>query len=915
MARTVEEVNLSPSDHDPSLDRLAENEERFRQLLEALPEAVLVNSNNKIVFVNPFCVRLFGAREPEQLLGRDVSDFVCASYLPLVRSRMQACYSSGLAAPPMELTAIACDGSPVAIEAAATAISWNGAPAIAVVLRNVRERKRAQAAAREWQKRLELAQKAGLRIGLWDWDVGAHTVTWSNESYRQFGFEPDTFSGRVEDVAPRLHPEDRARVEEAIGKVVAGGGEYAAQYRVVRPDGTTCWIDAHGVLVGDGSPHMIGVGVDITDSKRAEQSLHDSEAKYLLLLNSTAEAIYGIDLKGNCTFCNAACVNLLGYSAPEDLLGKNVHALIHHTRPHGGYYPESECEIYAAVRKGRPGHVACEVLWRADGTSFPAEYWSYPMYKAGELVGGVVTFLDISERKQAEESLRTSEEKYRKLFENATYGIFRSERDGTLLDVNPALVSMLGYRSREELLARNLSRDIYEDPAARQSILERYGPSGRVDGAEVNWKCKDGKLIVVRISGGAVRLANGTISHFEVIVEDVTERRRLEEQFRQTQRMEAIGLLAGGISHEFNNLLAVILGNSELLLDTPQSGAQQRYAEEIRKASDRAALLTRQLLAFSRKQVLHPIVLDLNTVVREMAKVLQRMLGEDVRVVTTLQKRPGSVRADRGQMEQILMNLATNARDAMPDGGKFSICTENAEVSEADAARHPDLKPGRYVRLSVSDTGVGMSEEVRCRVLEPFFSTKPIGQGTGLGLSTVYGMVKQSGGCISITSALGAGATFDIYLPRTEEKPVILSTDVFEVRSEYPGGTETILLLEDEDAVRQVTYEFLVASGYNVLQARRGDHAFELAGLYPGCISLIISDVVLPDMNGPAAVKRVQALHPGAKALYVSGHVEAAVAQQLIAEKAMLMQKPVSRRDLLGKVDEILHPAASLGYQ
>lgn len=915
MAQTVEEVNLLPRDRDSSLDRPAENEEQFRQLLEALPDAVLVNSNNKVVFVNRFCVGLFAAREPEQLLGRDISDFVSASYLPLVRSRMQACYASGLAAPPMELTAIACDGSRVAIEAVAIAISWNGAPAIAVVLRNVRERKRAQAAAREWQKRLELAQKAGLRIGLWDWNIAANTVIWSNESYRQFGFEPDTFSGRVEDIAPRLHPEDRARVEEAIGKVVAGGGEYAAQYRVVRPDGTTCWIDAHGVLVGDGSPHMIGVGIDITASKRAEQALHDSEAKYLLLLNSTAEAIYGLDLKGNCTFCNAACVNLLGYSAPEDLHGKNLHALIHHTRPDGRPYPELECEIYAAVRKDKPSHVANELLWRADGTSFPAEYWSYPMYKAGELVGGVVTFLDISERKQAEESLRTSEEKYRKLFENATYGIFRSKWDGTLLDVNPALVRMLGYGSREELLARNLSRDIYEDPAARQSILERYGPSGRVDGAEVNWKRKEGKLIVVRISGGAVRLADGTVSHFEVIVEDVTERRRLEEQSRQAQRMEAIGLLAGGISHEFNNLLAVILGNSELLLDTAQSGAQQRYAEEIRKASDRAALLTRQLLAFSRKQVLHPTVLDLNTVVREMAKILQRMMGEDVRVATTLQKRPGSVRADRGQIEQILMNLATNARDAMPSGGKFSICTENAEVSEADAARHPDLKPGRYVRLSVSDTGVGMSEEVRSRVLEPFFSTKPLGQGTGLGLSTVYGMVKQSGGCISITSAPGAGAAFDIYLPRTDEKPVVLSTAVFEMRGEYPGGTETILLLEDDDAVRQVTYEFLVASGYNVLQARRGDHAFDLAGLYPGSISLIISDVILPDLNGPAAVKKVQALHPETKALYVSGHTAVPVAQQLIAQKAMLMQKPVSRRDLLKKVDEILHPSASLGYR
>jgi two-component system NtrC family sensor kinase len=740
----------------------------------------------------------------------------------------------------------------------------------------------------------------------------ANTVIWSDETYRQFGYTRDTFSGRVEDAVTRIHPEDRPRVEDAIRKVIAGDAEYAQQYRLVWPNGTTCWVDAHGVMVRNGSTHMLGIGVDITDLKKTEQSLQESEEKYLLLLNSTAEAIYGLDLEGDCTFCNPACLRLLGYGAPKDLLGTNMHELMHHTRADGIPYPKQDCEIYVAVREGRASHVTDEVLWRADRTSFPAEYWSYPMYKTGELVGAVVTFLDISDRKRAEQALRQSEEKYRELFENATYGIFRSRSDGALLDVNPALVAMLGYSSKEELLTRNLSRDIYEVPADRRSILDSYGPSGRVSGWEVNWKRKDGKIIVVRISGGAFRRQNGSFSHYEVIVEDITERRSLEAQFRQAQKMEAVGLLAGGISHDYNNLLGVILGNADLLLETTPTGVQQHYAEQIKKASRRAAELTRQLLAFSRKQILYPVILDLNAVVRDVGKILQRLIGEDVQIVTDLETSLDSTRADRGQIEQILMNLATNARDAMPNGGKFTIRTGNAELGPDDVALHPYAKLGRYVRLSVNDTGVGMTDAIRHRVFEPFFTTKAEGRGTGLGLATVYGIVKQSTGYIWVSSAPGAGATFDIYLPRVDEKAPPLVTGL-EERSEYPRGTETILLLEDEESLRQVTCECLTTNGYNVLQAGRGNHAIDVAEQYKGPIALIVSDVVLPDMSGPSVATKVRALHPEAKVLYVSGYAEVPVAQQLIAEGAILLQKPLSRGDLLRKVDEMLHLRTSLG--
>jgi PAS domain S-box-containing protein len=760
----------------------------------------------------------------------------------------------------------------------------------------------------EWQQWVELAQKAGLRIGLWDWDVVTSTVTWSDETYRQTGLTRDTFSGRLEDAVTRIHPEDRARVGAAIQRVLAGGTDYAAQYRLVRPDGTICWIEAYGVVVrSDSSIHMLGMGIDVTNLKKAQQSGRESEEKYLLLLNSVAEGIYGLDLEGRCTFCNPACLRLLGYQAPEDLLGKNMHALLHLTRADGTPYSEEDSEIYAAVRAGETSHVAEALQWRADGTSFLAAYWSYPMHKEGALVGAVVSFLDISDQKRTEQALRGSEEKYRELVENATYGIYRSDREGNFLDLNPALVAMLGYSSKAELMTRNLDSDIYENSADRVSTLKMYETNGRVDSVEVNWKRKDGKTISVRVSGRQVRRKDGQVEHFEVIAEDITERRNLEAQLRQAQKMEAVGLLVGGISHDFNNYLSIILGNTDLLLEKIQSGKLQHYAAEIKKATHRATQLTRQLLAFSRKQVLYPALLDLNAVVGDIVKILRRIIGEDVQIVIEAEANLASIRADHGQVEQILMNLATNSRDAMPNGGKFIVRTVNAELGPDDVARHPYVRPGRYVRLSVSDTGQGMNEEVRSRAFEPFFTTKPQGRGTGLGLATVYGVVKQSGGYIWVQSALGEGTTFDIYLPRVDEvAPALIGG--LEGREEYPRGTETVLLLEDEESLREVTCEELTAGGYSVLQAGRGDQVIEMAQQYEGPIHLIISDVVLPDMNGPSAVARVQALHPEVKALFVSGYAEVPIAQKLIQESAILLQKPVSRSDLLRKVDEILHP-------
>ncbi len=668
---------------------------------------------------------------------------------------------------------------------------------------------------------------------------------------------------------------------------------------------STPFRDPEGSLLG-----CIHILRDISDRKRAEQALRESEEQLRLLLNSTAEAIYGLDREGNCTFCNPACLHLLGYRDTSELLGRNMHTVMHHTRADGTLYPEEECQIYTAFREGKGAHVVDEVLWRADSTSFPCEYWSYPIEKQGNVVGSVVTFLDISERKQAETALRESEEKYRDFIENATFGIFRANAKGDLLDVNPALVSMLGYASKDDLLSSNLERDVYQNPEDRSSVVRTYQFNGRGNGIEVNWKRKDAKTITVRLCGRVVRDQENQVRHYEVIAEDVTEKRNLEEQFRQAQKMEAMGRLAGGISHDFNNLLSVIIGHSDLALsDLASDNPIKKRIAEIKKAGHRAALLTRQLLAFSRKQVLTPKVIDLNTVVGDTSKMLVRLLGEDIELITKLNPAALHLMADPTQIEQVIMNLAINARDAMPRGGKLIIETRNAELDLPYGQRNRiDVQPGTYVLLAVSDTGIGMDKKTQARIFEPFFTTKDIGKGTGLGLATVYGIVRQSGGYIWVYSEVGKGTTFKVYLPLVKEGV----TDVHaEVEMPLPLGSGTILLVEDEEPLRELSHQLLESMGYTVIEAGNGAEALRIAGQCTDPIQLLVTDVVMPGMSGRELAESLVATHSQLKVLYMSGHTDDVIVHYSILKPGVaFLQKPFTRDGLAKKIQEALGAAS-----
>ncbi len=504
-----------------------------------------------------------------------------------------------------------------------------------------------------------------------------------------------------------------------------------------------------------------------------------------------------------------------------------------------------------------------------------------------------------------QDSLRRSESNFRSLVMNAPYGICRCNAVGILQDANPAMVAMFGYASADELLGRHLG-SLYAD--AQQWFQTADYFHARREFNDLTTECvrKDGTPLVARISGRSIGDENQT-NTFEIFMEDITETRTLEQQLRQAQKMEAIGRLAGGIAHDFNNILMVISGYSEFLLERVGFDPQLRGpAQEISNATQRATSLTRQLLAFSRKQMLAPKILDLNEVVTENLKMLTRMIGEDIDLVMVPGTTIGAIRADPGQIDQVIMNLAVNARDAMPQGGKLTIETTNVTLDETFARTHAPLEPGEYVMLAISDTGVGMDVDTQSRIFEPFFTTKGA-KGTGLGLSTVYGIVKQSGGYIFVDSQPQRGTSFRTYFPRVDVREESVAAQEAAGLPRPARGQETILLVEDEGNLRRLARQYLEKQGYRILEAEDGAAALQIVAGHEGTIDLLLTDVIMPGMNGRELAASINSGRPDIRVLYMSGYTENAIGHNGLLDAGInLLQKPFSLPALKDKVREVL---------
>ncbi|HWZ29431.1 MAG TPA: response regulator, partial [Gemmatimonadales bacterium] len=511
-------------------------------------------------------------------------------------------------------------------------------------------------------------------------------------------------------------------------------------------------------------------------------------------------------------------------------------------------------------------------------------------------------------RRQAETALRESEASYATLVEHAPLGIYRSNTTGRFLSVNSALVQMLGYESAADLLALDMGRDLYVDAEERKTLVARDTYTDReYDEVEATWKRRDGQPLTVQLSVRAIRNAAREVEYYETFVRDVTAQRQLEAQLVRAQKLEAVGRLAGGVAHDFNNLLTVILSYSTLLIeDGGLTPTALESIQEIKKAGDGAASLTKQLLAFSRQQVLQPQVLDINSVVQSTQKLLNRLIGEDVKMMTSLEPDLGVARLDPGQLGQIIMNLAVNARDAMPTGGVLTIETENVEMDLTYVRGHPVAQAGSYVMLAVSDSGIGMDEATKERIFEPFFTTKETGKGTGLGLATVYGIVKQSGGFIWVYSEPGRGTSFKIYFPRITDTAGRSDTPA-PAPTPPPRGSETVLIVEDVTAVRGVAREMLERSGYRILEAANGDAALRLAAKHHGPIDLLLTDVVMPGISGRQLAEQLVELRPQIRVLYMSGYTDDAVVTHGMLEPGInYLQKPFTLDGLARKVHEVL---------
>jgi two-component system, cell cycle sensor histidine kinase and response regulator CckA len=1090
------------------------------------------------------------------------------------------------------------DGRTLDVDVTTHRLEFDGRMAVLVVAQDITERRRTEEELRaaEAKYRTLVEQLPAISYIA---QLGA-TGPWlyvSPQIQSLLGFSPQEWIADSGLWLKRIHPQDRDLVLAKEERVARTGENFDAEYRVIARDGRVVWFRDRGALMRDPSGrilHIQGVMLDITGTKEAEEAVARLSRQNDLILKSVGEGIYGVDVQGSCTFFNPAGAALLGWN-PEDLIGKNLHDVLHHSWPDGRRYPVVECPIHSASEDGVVYHVDNEVFWRKDGTCFAVEYVRTPIREGDELVGAVVTFRDISGRKRAEEAQRQAEARFHTIFENAIEGFFQTRPDGSYVSANPALAKMYGYSSPEELMTtvNDIGEQVYVDRDRRDQFKGAMETWGVLEGFEYQVYRRDGTKIWLSENARAVRDAAGEVLYYEGTVEDITARKRgeaerqvtleiihgvnvtdnlddllrlihqslnkvlyaencfvalydpanesfqfpffidqydtpppphrvskscaayvfrtgramlipqplfdelveaeevelvgtpspswlgvplrtpsetigvlvvknyvddnaytqrdleflssvggqialaierkrseaalresearlrvlieqlpavlwttdrdlrftsslgaglirlglkpnqvvgmslfdyfettdqgfapiaahrrammgepvtfhvewaggsyachaeplrdadgniqgaicmsldvtdrkqLEAQLRQAQKMEAVGRLAGGIAHDFNNLLMVIQGYTELLLEHfGQSDPLRRHAEQVHQAGERAASLTRQLLAFSRKQVLAPRVLSIDAVVADMEKMLRRLIGEDIELATVTPSDLWPVKADRSQIEQVIVNLAVNARDAMPSGGKLTIETANVELDGAYSQHRSVVVPGPYVMLAVTDTGCGMDAETQGHVFEPFFTTKEKGKGTGLGLATVYGIVKQSGGYIWLYSETGKGTTFKVYLPRVTEP-----LDVKEHRKEADAprrGSETVLVAEDETGVRALTREYLESSGYQVLEAQNGAEALEIAAQHPGEIHLLLTDVVMQGISGCKLAENMVKLRPNVKVLYMSGYTDQAIVRHgILAEDTVLLQKPFTLNSLSRKLREILDPPAS----
>jgi len=741
-------------------------------------------------------------------------------------------------------------------------------------------------------------------VGSWEWDHETDSVRWSDGMFQIFGMDPADGAPPFAAHGKLFAPGEFERLKTEVERVVRDGGGYKIELTAIHASGTAmrCHSIGEAELGPDGRPkRLYGSFQDITHRRRLEHDLESTEQRYRYLYEMSRDGIARASLDGRLLDFNSAYQQMLGYS-PEELRTLTYHQI---TPPQWRAEERERIETQTLTR-GYTDLYEKEYI-RKDGTIINVELQTYLERAPDGTPAGIwATVRDITQRKRANEALRKSEERFRSFVENAHDIIFAVTPDGRLEYVSPNWLPIFG-EAPEQALGKPfqnylLPEDIAKTEAFMAAAISEGAPSSIPD---VRVYHHDGSIHWYAVNASPLHDDHGNVQSIVGISRDVTRERLLEREYRQSQKMEAIGHLTGGVAHDFNNLLQVINGSTELALErTDNAEFVKKMLIEVAGAGERAARLVRQLLLFSRRQIMRPETLDLNGVVDDLLKLLRRVIEEHIRLEWVPGHRLGTIRADRSMMEQALMNLCVNARDAMPDGGVLTIESQSVVINEEFCETHAWAKPGRYVLVCVTDTGHGMSPEICDHMFEPFFTTKGEGQGTGLGLSTVYGIITQHEGMITAYSEVGKGTTFKVYLPVCERPAQEVGTLI---KGRAAGGSETILLVEDDAMVRDLTRKFLEIAGYNVIATENGAAALEVFKRDPNAIHLAVLDVVMPVMGGREAFDRMREMRPDMPALFASGYSENAVHTNFVLDEGLqLIQKPYLRDDLLRAVRAML---------
>jgi PAS domain S-box-containing protein len=769
---------------------------------------------------------------------------------------------------------------------------------ISGALRDITEKKKAELALIESEEKFRsLAERSPNMIFI---NQDGNIVYANRKSVEILGYSKEELYSPKFSFQKLIAPESLRLVKKSFQSHSKGGNIGSYEYTIITKGGKRIEaINSTELIDYEGRRAILGVVTDITERKHSELSLRESEERLKILFEFAPDAILLADLKGNLINVNKAATDMTGYSRQE-LVGKNLLTL--------NLLSENQvpkvAKLIARNATNRPTGPDEFAITKMDGCEITIEIRTFPVKIQNQLlILGIAR--DITERRNAEDAIRNSEEKFRTLFEESKDTIYISSTDGKFIDVNPAGVELFGYKTKDQLLKVDIVRDLYVNPADRQRFQNELVRAGYVQDFEVSLKRKDGEKLAVLLTATPIKDADGRITSYRGFIRDVTEQKKLEQQLLQAQKMEAIGTLAGGIAHDFNNILSAILGYTELTIKLMNgNGLAKKNLDQVYRAGLRAKDLIQQILTFSRQAGHTAQPLKMELIVKEALKLLRASLPATIKIIQNLEKDCGHIMADPTQIHQIVVNLCTNAHDAMREsGGLLHVTLNSVEIGQRQSDEITQLPPGKYLALTVNDTGTGMSEDITKRIFDPFFTTKEAGTGTGLGLSVVHGIVKKHGGEITVRSEIGKGTTFVVYLPASESK----NDPITERPQEFMTGSERILYVDDEEPIVSAGVQILNKLGYDVTGKTQSREALETFEQSPEYFDLVISDLTMPNMTGIDLAKRILEIRPDIPIILITGFSETITrdkAQQIGIRD--LIMKPTLTAELSQTIRRIL---------